>query len=163
MPRGSQKLVAAKVAYVKELVGADKSLLMYAVAQEVQHKFGETLAPDKLRAAFLEAGGTITRRGAKRKAENQSPVSDRPQLAAKRSKRMPGRRNEDKVAAQSVHALADLEKHIVVVRVGDVPEVHEFASQDQAKSFLSSRLSGGVPASALGFYVREPLQLTIGI
>lgn len=161
MPRGSQKLVQAKVAFVKELVEANRSLLMYAVAQEIQHKFGETLAPDKLRAAFLEAGGTITKRGAKRKAA--SPVQEHSENALEPARRKPGRRKADKVAARSVRALANLQKHIVVVRTSDVPEVHEFTSPDEAKSSLFSKLSAGVPASALGFYVREPLQLTIGI
>lgn len=163
MPRGSQKLVQAKVDYVKELVGANKAMLMYGVQQEVQHKFGETLAPDKLRAAFLQAGGTIGKRGGRRKAEAETLVDVKPVLAAKTTKRKPGRRRADKVAAQSVRVLTELGKHIVVVRTEDVPEVHEFASQDEAKSFLSGQLSDGVPASALGFYVREPLQLSIGI
>jgi len=138
-------------------------MLMYGVQQEIQHKFGETLAPDKLRAAFLEAGGTISKRGGRRKAKAETPVDEQPVLAPKTAKRKPGRRKADKVAAQSVRVLAELSKHIVVVRTGDVPEVHEFASQDEAQNFLSGRLSGGVPASAIGFYVRDPLQLSIGI
>ncbi|MBP9890319.1 MAG: hypothetical protein KBG84_00310 [Planctomycetes bacterium] len=163
MPRGSPELVGAKLSYVKELVTADKSLLMYAVAKKVQKKFNESLAPDKLRAAFLESGGTIMRRGAKRKVNGQRSASEKPQGAPKPDKRKPGRREADKVAARSVRALDELEKHVVVVRSGDVPEVHEFASQDRAKSFLSGKLSDGVSASALGYYVREPLLLTIGI
>lgn len=163
MPRGSPELVGAKLAYVKELVTADKSLLMYAVAKKVQKKFNESLAPDKLRAAFLESGGTITPRGARRKVKQKSCAVEKPQVAPKPDVRKPGRREADRVATRSVLALAELEKHIVVVRSGDVPEVHEFASHDQAKSFLSGKLSDGVSASALGYYVREPLQLTVGI
>jgi hypothetical protein len=163
MPRGSPELVGAKLAYVKELVTADKSLLMFAVAKKVQEKFNESLAPDKLRAAFLESGGTITARGAKRKVKRQSSSGEQSQGAPKADKRKSGRREADKVAAQSLRAIAELEKHIVVVRAGEFTEAHEFASQDEAKNFLSGKLSSGVPASALGYYVREPMQLMVGI
>lgn len=48
MPRGSPELVNAKIDYVRELVGADQTLLMFAVAKKVKEKFNESLAPDKL-------------------------------------------------------------------------------------------------------------------
>lgn len=163
MPQGSLALVGAKLAYVKELVTADKSMSMFAVAKKVEEKFSEALAPDKLRAAFLEHGGTISPRRAKNKAGTQSPADTQLEASPKVAKRTSGRRKADKLAAKAERALAELGKHIVVVRTTDGSEVHEFASRETARQFLSDQLSAGVPASSFGFYERESLALTIGI
>lgn len=162
MPRGSPELVNAKIAYVKELVGADKTLLMFAVAKKVKEKFNESLAPDKLRAAFVEAGGTVGKPGQRAKTSNDSNNTT-PQAEPKPQRRKAGRRRADKAANKAVAALENLRKHIVVIRNGDTPEVREFASPDKARAFLESKLSAGVSASALGYYSRQALEVTVGI
>lgn len=166
MPRGSPELVSAKLNYVKELVAADNSLLMYAVAKKVHEKFGESLAPDKLREAFLQSGGTIGRRGPKRiarQAEVANPANESPKVSSTAEMRKPGRRRTDTAAAHAAHALSQFAKHIVVVRANGASEVHEFASPDDARKFLSRKLEDGVQPGVLGFYAREPLQLVVGI
>lgn len=162
MPRGSSELVSAKVAFVKETVSADKSLLMYAVAKKVKEKFGETLAPDKLRVAFLEAGGAIKPRN-RRKPAYETAAEKTVETAPRSNRRAVGRRRADKASAEAVRTLVNLGRYIVVVRNGDAPEIHEFDSPAKAKEFLSGKLTAGVPASALAFYSREALQLSVGI
>ncbi|GIK52179.1 MAG: hypothetical protein BroJett014_11520 [Planctomycetota bacterium] len=162
MPRGSPELVNAKIDYVRELVGADQTLLMFAVAKKVKEKFNESLAPDKLRAAFVEAGGTVGKPGQRAKSPGESAKTTQ-QAEPKPQRRKSGRRRADKAAAKARVALENLGKHIVVIRNGDAPEVKEFTSPDKAREFLQAKLSAGVPASALGFYSREPLEITVGI
>lgn len=162
MPRGSPELVNAKIAYVKELVGADKTLLMFAVAKKVKEKFNESLAPDKLRAAFVEAGGTVGKPGQRAKSPDESAKTTQ-QAEPKPQRRKAGRRRADKAATKAVAAFENLGKHIVVIRNGGVPEVKEFTSPDKARAFLEDKLAAGVPASALGYYARESLEVTVGI
>lgn len=161
MPRWSPESVKAKIAFVKETVAAGKSLLMNAVAKKVREKFNESLAPDKLRAAFLEAGGTIGKPGRPKnpygKAATAQPAEPKPE------RRKARRRRADKSATKAVAALQNLDKHIVVIRNGDTPEVHEFKTPDKAKSFLTDKLAKGIPACALGYYSRQALEVTVGI
>lgn len=156
------ELAKAKEAYVKELVSADKSLVMRYIAKKVEEKFGKALAPHKLRAAFLEAGGTIQPRGAKRGKRTQEAAASK-ETSSEPERRRRGRRKADKTANKAVAALENLGKHIVVIHNGDTPEVKEFTSPDKARAFLESKLSAGVPASALGYYARQALEVTVGI
>jgi hypothetical protein len=157
------ELAKAKEAYVKELVSADKSLVMRYIAKKVEEKFGKALAPHKLRAAFLEAGGAIQPRGAKRGKRTQEAAATSKITASEPERRRKGRRKADKATNKAVAALENLGKHIVVIRNGDTPEVKEFTSPDKARAFLENKLSAGVPASALGYYAREALEVTVGI
>jgi hypothetical protein len=158
------ELAKAKAAYVKELVTVDKSSVMRFIAKKVEEKFGKTLAPEKLRAAFIEAGGVIQPPGRTR-ATKDAPAAKSKDTAptAKTERRKPGRRKADKAAAKAVTALSNLGQHIVVIHNGDTPEVQEFSTPEKARAFLSETLSTGTPASAVGYYTRQTIEITVGI
>jgi hypothetical protein len=50
------ELAKAKEAYVKELVSADKSLVMRYIAKKVEEKFGKALAPPQVARGVSRSG-----------------------------------------------------------------------------------------------------------
>ncbi len=160
----SMEAAKAKADYALEITKAEPTLTMTVVGKKVLEKFGQSLAPNRLRAAFLEGGGTIQPRKKRRASKPKLTVESSPvqRERAIQGKRGPGRRKADKTVARINRALNALEKHVVVLKANDT-QVHEFNSAEQAKRFVEGKLSEGVAVSAIGFYTRQPLQVSVGI
>jgi hypothetical protein len=142
----SMELAKAKADFAFEVTKAEPTLTMMAVGKKVIEKFGQSLAPYRLREAFLEGGGTIQPR--KKRAASPSPRSGAvgaslaPFERDTQRKRDPGRRKADKAATRIARTLNALEKHVVVLKA-DNTEVHEFGSAEQAKRFVAAKVSDG--------------------
>lgn len=158
------ELAKAKADYALEVTKAEPTLTMMAVGEKVVEKFGRTLAPYKLREAFLKGGGTIQPRRRRRADKPRLTVESSPvqREQAIQSNRGPGRRKADRAASDNNRVLNSLEKHVVVLKSGDT-RVHEFGSAEQAKRFVAGKLAEGVAVSAIGFYTRQPLEVNVGI
>jgi len=178
----SMELAKAKADYALEVTKADAELSMTAVGKKVIEKFGKSLAPNKLRAAFLEGGGTIQPRGKKRRAGNpgarvgalpkrasaglktkrKKASKQTGKSAARKSHRAAGRRKADKAAARTTRALNEAHKHMVVIQAGDL-QLQGFNSAEQAKQFISAELANGTPVAGISFYTRQPIEVSVGI
>lgn len=72
MAKRSQQNTAIKQAFVAELLKADSGLTMNQIGKQVRAKFGTQLAYDKLREAFVGAGGKVDeRRGPKARGKGK--------------------------------------------------------------------------------------------
>jgi hypothetical protein len=163
----SMELAKAKANYALEVTKAEPTLTMMAVGKKVIEKFGQSLAPYRLREAFLEGGGAIQPRKKKAAGSPKSTASTVETSTVRRErsvqgKRDPGSRKADEAAARVKRTLNALEKHVVVLKADDT-QVHEFSSAEQAKRFVAGKVSEGVAVSAIGFYTRQPLEISIGI
>lgn len=156
MPRRDPETLEKKLNFVKELVKEKPDVNMNQVSKEVKMKFGTMLAFDKLREAFLEAGGKITRRGGGR--STAGTMRTRAQ-----STRGAGRRQADRSAGRMRESLNTLSEHIVIVRHDDGPEVHGFKSKSLATEFVRRKLAIGIDATRMGYYVRNPLEISVSL
>lgn len=172
----SIELAKAKADYALEITKPEPKLSMMAVGKKVTEKFGQSLAPNRLREAFLAGGGSIQYRGKRRsgkpqvaastnqaslKAERQR-VRSAGQAAPKCKSRRAGRRKADKTAAKATRTLNDAHKHVVVIRAGDL-QVQGFHTTEQAKQFISAELAGGTAVGNISFYTRQPIEVNVGI
>ncbi|MBX3473085.1 MAG: hypothetical protein KF754_01735 [Planctomycetes bacterium] len=100
MAKRSKQNTADKQALVAELLKADGNLTMNQVGKQVRAKFGTQLAYDKLREAFVKAGGKVDeRRGPKARGKGKK-------AKAARKGRKAGRSRENTAAKQQM--VADL-------------------------------------------------------
>lgn len=94
----SQQNTADKQSFVAELLKADGNLTMNQIGKQVRAKFGTQLAYDKLREAFVGAGGKVDeRRGPKARGKGKK-------AKAARKGRKGGRSRENTQAKQALVA-----------------------------------------------------------
>jgi|GEM_PF-3344446 len=157
MPRRDPETLEKKLAFVRECVKNDPEVNMNQVSKDVKKKFGTMLAFDKLRTAFLEAGGKITRRGGGR--STAGTVRGRPAAGT----RQEGRRQIDRAGGRMRESLNTLAEHIVVVRHDDGPEVHGFKTKALSTEFVRRKLAIGIDATRMGYYTRQALEIAISL
>lgn len=99
MAKRSQQNTADKQAMVAELLKADGNLTMNQIGKQVKAKFGTQLAYDKLREAFVGAGGKVDeRRGPKARGKGKKAK------AARKTGRKGSRSRENTQAKQELVA-----------------------------------------------------------
>jgi transposase len=92
----SQQNTVEKQAFVAELLKADNALTMNQVGKQVKAKFGTQLAHDKLREAFVNAGGKVDERRGPKAGKGR-----RKKAKAARKGRKGGRSRENTAAKQA--------------------------------------------------------------
>ncbi len=147
----SPQATQAKQDFVAELVRSNSDITMNEAGKRVRGRFGTQLAFDKLKQAFTSAGGKVGKPG--RRAKPRDKVVDR----------KIGRRASDRAAARIQSVLKDMPKHIVVMHVGGSIDTSEFATREQAVAFTRTQLQSGVPVSSVGYYLRQPLEISLDV
>jgi hypothetical protein len=147
----SPEATRAKQDFVTELVLGNPDITMNEAGKRVRGRFGTQLAFDKLKQAFTGAGGKVGKPG--RRAKPRDKVIDR----------KIGRRASDRAAARIQSVLKDMPKHVVVMHMTSGIDTNEFATREQAVAFARSQLLAGVPVSSIGYYTRQPLEISVGI
>lgn len=167
----SIELANQKAAYIGELLKDDPKMTLLAVRKKVQEKFHSMLNFKRAREAFIAAGGKVrAKHSSKRRRKNAASASEalpkrgpgRPPKNAQ-TPRGPGRRTEDKLAAQSTAALRKFGPHLVLVNANNQPQVHTFATKLEASGFVSQQLCEGVPVTNLASYSRDSLAVRLDV
>jgi hypothetical protein len=146
----SPKETRAKMEFVGELVRGNPGITMNECGKRVRQRFGAQLSFDKLKQAFTSAGGKVGKPG--RRAKPRSKID-----------RKIGRRASDRAAARVQSVLKDMPKHIVVMHMDGNIDTSEFATREQAVEFARSRAQSGVPLLNIAYYLRQPLEISVGI
>lgn len=146
----SREATKAKQDFVAELVAGNPGITMNECGKRVRAKFGAQLAFDRLKQAFTAAGGKVGKPG--RRAKPRSKVD-----------RRIGRRQSDHAAARVQSVLKEMPKHIVVMHAPSGIDTSEFATREQAVAFARSQVLSGVAVSNIAYYVRQPLEISVGI
>jgi hypothetical protein len=146
----SPEATLAKQDFVNELVAGSTDITMNEVGKRVRARFGTQLAFNKLKEAFTKAGGKVGKPGRRAKARNKID-------------RKIGRRASDRVAARIQSVLRDMPKHIVVMHGEGGIDTSEFATREQAVAFARSQLQAGISVASIGYYTRQPLEISVGI
>lgn len=147
----SREATKAKQDFVAELVAGNPGITMNECGKRVRAKFGAQLAFDRLKQAFTAAGGKVGKPG--RRAKPRSEVINR----------KIGRRESDRSAARVQSVLKEMPKHIVVMHTTSGIDTSEFATREQAVAFARSQVLSGVAVSNIAYYVRQPLEISVGI
>lgn len=100
MAKRSKENTAAKQAFVAELLKADSALTMNQAGKQVRIKFGTQLAYDKLRDAFVAAGGKVDERRGNR-GKGKAKGKGKKTGAGKKAGRKGGRSRENTSAKQA--------------------------------------------------------------
>ena len=155
-PRGrrggrSRENTLAKQALIAELVRGSPDMTMNEAGKRVRAKFGTQLAFPRLKEAFRAAGGKVGRPGRRPKP--------RPHVAERKA----GRRASDVRAARARATLGGMPQHVVIVHNGGDIVPHEFGTRDQAESFTQGQLQRGVALTSIGYYMRQPLKINVGV
>ncbi|MCC6575129.1 MAG: hypothetical protein IT462_15235 [Planctomycetes bacterium] len=160
MGRDAKSIAMAKkkVEYVAEVLKAEPGLTVKAVGTKIHEKFGSRLYYQKLREAFVAAGGRVARRGRPRKqVKGTSGVRAKGRRVARRRKT--GRRTADRVAAKAARGLKAMDAYLVVIKTDDKPLVRSVASKEEMAGFVARQLVVGTPLTVIGCYVRQPLAI----
>lgn len=144
----SQGMTDKKQNYVAELVKLNKDITMNEAHKSVKKRFGTQLAHPKMREAFKRAGGKIRKPGRRKGSRNKSKV---------------GRRASDRRAARTNATLKGMPDHIVIVHVPGGVETNEFNGKNQAVAFAKSQIHAGTPVSDIAYYMRQALEISVGI
>lgn len=152
----SVALAKKKVEYVADVLKAEPGLTVKAVGMKIHEKFGSRLYYQKLREAFVAAGGKVARRGRPRKqVQGKSGLYAKGQRGGRRRKT--GRRTADRVAAKAARGLKAMDTYLVVIKTADKPLVRGLASKDETTAFVAQQLTVGTPLTEIGCYMRQPL------
>lgn len=146
----SPEATRAKQNFVAELLRDNPDMSMNEAGKRVRAKFGTQLAFDRLKQAFTAAGGKVGKPG--RRAKPRAKID-----------RRIGRRAADHAAARIQSVLGQMPKHVVVIHAGNAVDTSEFATREQAVSFTRSQVLSGVPVSNIAYYLRQPLEISVGI
>ncbi len=146
----SPEATRAKQDFVAELLRSTPDMSMNECGKRVRVRFGSQLAFDRLKQAFQAAGGKVGKPGRRAKP--------RPKID-----RRIGRRAADHVAAKIQHVLGGMPKHVVVMHVNNAVDTNEFSTREQAVAFTRSQVLSGVPVSHIAYYLRQPLEISVGI
>jgi transposase len=149
----SPEATRKKQDFVKELVKANPDITMNEAHDRVKKKFGTQLAHDKMREAFKGAGGKIRKPGRRKGSRNKTT----------RKSRRVGRRASDRRAARTAATLKGMPEHVVIVRTDGGVETNEFNTKNQAVAFAKSQVHAGVPVSDISYYLRQALEISVGI
>jgi hypothetical protein len=146
----SPEATKAKQAFVAELVAGNADITMNECGKRVRERFGQQLAFDRLKQAFVAAGGKVGKPGRKAKP--------RPKID-----RRIGRRASDRAAARVQSVLKEMPKHIVVMHLDNNIDTSEFATREQAVAFARNQVLSGTQVANIAYYVRQPLEISVGI
>lgn len=149
----STEATRKKQEFVAELVKSNKDITMNEAHERVKKKFGTQLAHPKMREAFKGAGGKVRKPGRRKGSRNKSTG---------KSRRV-GRRAADRKAARTTATLKGMPEHVVIVRTGDAVETNEFNTRNQAEAYAKSQVHAGVPVSDISYYLRQALEISVGI
>ncbi|MCC6575148.1 MAG: hypothetical protein IT462_15335 [Planctomycetes bacterium] len=152
----SVALAKKKVEYVADVLKAEPGLTVKTVGTKIHEKFGSRLYYQKLREAFVAAGGKIARRGRPRKHDkNRSGLRTQRRHVGRRRKA--GRRGTDRSVAKAARRLKAMDVYLVVIKTDDKPLVRSMATKDETAAFVAQQLAVGTPLTEIGCYVRQPL------
>ncbi len=149
--RRSPEATRKKQDFVAELVKGNSDITMNEAGKRVKAKFGTQLAFKNLKEAFTGAGGKVGKPGRRKGSRG----------AAKR--RRVGRRASDRRAARTRATLTGMPDHVVIIRAGNDVETSEFSTKTQAIAFARSQVLAGTPVSDISYYLRQPLEISVGI
>ncbi|MBX3459502.1 MAG: hypothetical protein KF696_05950 [Planctomycetes bacterium] len=146
----SPEATKAKQEFVADLLRTNPDMTMNEAGKRVRAKFGTQLAFDRLKQAFTAAGGKVGKPG--RRAKPRAKID-----------RRIGRRAADIAAARIQSVLGQMPKHVVVMHVNSAIDTNEFATREQAVAFTRNQVLSGVPVSNIAYYLRQPLEISVGI
>jgi hypothetical protein len=149
--RGTGETTKAKQEFVVQYLKSNPGCTMNQAGVAVTQKFGTQLGFDKLKEAFLGAGGKVGKPGRK--------GAPRARVATRKA----GRRSSDVAAARATATLKDMPTHVVVMHLHNNVETTEFNTKSQAEEFARKQLMAGIPAAKIAYYTRQPLQVSLGI
>ena len=160
--------------FVREAVKKDPKVKMYGVLQLIKKKFGGQSDYYKLREAYLEAGGTVSKVMGGHKASGKKvgrppkstagkPVASVSSVATKVERGGAGRRKADQAAAHASKSFSSHAQHIVIVTMDGTLDTYTFDNREQARNFVESQFKAGTASSQIAHYVRESLEVAVGV
>ncbi|MCA8940253.1 MAG: hypothetical protein KDB07_10605 [Planctomycetes bacterium] len=164
--RSNPAVTSAKEAYVAELVKANASESMYSIGEAVKKKFGTMLAFNKLREAFIAAGGQLGKRGRPKGSKNKPKAATKAKKESKprasSNMRSAGRRKSDVAGYVARRALGRLSAHMVIVTSDDgTPVPYTFENKTEASAFVQKQLDAGIGFDRLGYYSKQEMGVRV--